>query len=87
VEAGGPKPETGFTITQTMTGRSVSISIPENYCDCTLTITDLLGRKIDSKEGKANKETSLNFNLPNKGIYLVSFETQGQIYTSKIIVK
>jgi len=61
--------------------------MPDNDSDYTLTITDLLGRRIASKEGKTTKETSLSITLPNQGIYLVSFETQGQTHTSKIIVK
>jgi len=82
-----PKPESDITISQAFESGTITISLPENYSDYFLTITDLLGRKIENKKGNASTETNLNFNLPNKGIYLVSIETQGEIHTSKIIVK
>lgn len=64
----------------------ISIEIPEQYGDGTLSVTDLTGKKLITKH-VYNKNTQISLSNLSTGIYVLKFSNDLNNFTSRIIKK
>lgn len=64
-----------------------TLTINENYTNATLTLFDLSGKIVDTKQFKNNNSIQLDYSHLAKGIYQLQFNTDRENYFSKIVIE